>query len=140
MKCPICNAELIWGSPSADDLSLAAEGELILCQFSDDGRNRCPQCQVIIWERKGVHLKANMPYDFDGCLDGLIQGCLTCPLDRCRYDDDDSRKWKGLLIEQRASVACELEARGYHIREVAELLGVSRREAYRYRERLKALR
>ncbi len=62
-----------------------------------------------------------------GC--DLASSCLECPFDRCL--DDEPRARQTLLRQRRERTIAELSQEGKGTREIAVLLGVSRRTVQR---------
>jgi len=62
-----------------------------------------------------------------GC-DLHLEGCLTCPLPRCRYDPGGVRE---ILRQERARSVAEAAMRGGSVAEVCQQFQISRRTFFR---------
>ena len=69
-------------------------------------------------------------YHDDGC--DLHPACLTCPLARCRYDDN--RTLKAILNEPRDQQIVDLKEGGVAVTEISARFGISKRTIFRILE------
>jgi hypothetical protein len=66
-------------------------------------------------------------YTDNGC--AVHHSCLTCPLERCRYDEPNGAR--GLRSQERDRTILALQSEGRPIASIAERFGVSRRTVFR---------
>lgn len=69
-------------------------------------------------------------YSDTGC--SASESCLSCPLDRCVFDDGGAslRRTKKRAVVERAARLVDEE--GYAVREAAKIMGVVERTVFRY--------
>jgi hypothetical protein len=79
---------------------------------------------------RGDTLPEDTRYRDDGC--AVNPTCLTCPLPRCRYDDD--RTLRAILNEPRDLAIVEAKENGVSIAEISSRFGVSKRTIFRILE------
>jgi hypothetical protein len=79
---------------------------------------------------RGDTLPEETRYRDDGC--AVNPTCLTCPLPRCRYDDD--RTLRAILNEPRDLAIVEAKENGVSIAEISSRFGVSKRTIFRILE------
>ena len=84
---------------------------------------------------RGDRLPEETRYKDDGC--SVHPTCLTCPLERCRYDD--SRGLRAILNEPRDLSIFELRQRGVQVPELSRRFGLSRRTIFRVLENMAAV-
>ena len=79
---------------------------------------------------RGDMLPEETRYRDDGC--AVSASCLSCPLPRCRYDDD--RTLRAILNEPRDLQIVELKERGVPVTEISARFGISKRTIFRILE------
>lgn len=101
------------------------------CQRESD-RRRAPTPDVKPAHLEGLQRKDALPeysnYADTGC--GLAPSCLSCPLERCRYDLPQGLK--SFTQQGKASQVLALRAKGEMIETIAQRVGISRRTVFRY--------
>jgi hypothetical protein len=85
---------------------------------------------------RGDRLPEETRYKDDGCT--VHPHCLTCPLDRCRFDDP--RGLRAILNEPRDTAIYELRQKGVQAPELSRRFGLSRRTIFRILENMAAQR
>lgn len=74
-------------------------------------------------------LPEHVNYRDDGC--SIAPSCLACPLERCRYDGGHPLH---VRADERRRQILELMGKGWSMTQIAEHIGVSRRQAFRLRK------
>jgi len=79
---------------------------------------------------RGDMLPEETRYRDDGC--AVSPSCLSCPLARCRYDDN--RTLRAILNEPRDQRILDLKERGVPATELSARFGISKRTIFRILE------
>ena len=79
---------------------------------------------------RGDMLPEETRYRDDGC--AVSASCLSCPLPRCRYDDN--RTLRAILNEPRDLQIVELKEKGMPVTEISARFGISKRTIFRILE------
>lgn len=78
-------------------------------------------------------LPEHYDYKDTGC--SLAPSCLDCPLPKCRYEPGGRRAERA---EERRKRFAELKAKGLTVGQIANALGMSRRNAFRMQKEMRA--
>lgn len=70
-------------------------------------------------------------YRDEGCPDGFLPSCLSCPLPKCRYDVGETPRKAASEISARYVRITELAGQGLTANQIAERERVSRRTVFR---------
>ena len=64
-----------------------------------------------------------------GCPDGYLPSCLSCPLERCRYEEGESLR--RMLNVDRNDLVMGMLSNGVPVPEIAAQAGISERTIWR---------